>query len=134
MVGEAKKAVLGRGGWCVPGVQTRASTFVHICSFAPTWLPAAPEGDLARWEGVEGNAQSAVLGSERSPKAALLAMKRIRNRVGTQLLSTLDPKSGPELTSEPFPKHPLTLADGKFSLGSVAVGAALSSENDDKSI
>ena len=40
------------------------------------------------------------------------------------LSSRLDPKSAPELTSEPFPEHPLTLSDSNFSLGSAAVGVS----------
>ena len=44
----------------------------------------------------------------------------------------LDPKSDPKPTSELFPKHPLTLADGNVSLGSAAVGAALSSEENQR--
>ena len=102
MVCWAKKAVLGRGGWCAPlgpAIPSGPSVLCIFATFAHTWPVVASRGDLSSRKGSMARVQKAIVESEVSPEDHSLPVNRIPNRFG-------DPEKGSEadfrIASEAF--------------------------------
>ena len=91
----------------------------------------------SRWDYAHGCGPGPApgeLGLSAAERATAVGMLRSGNATPVGIGQSLPDVSGalpgrfgfPMRLREPSPKHPSTLADGNFSLGSAAVGAALS--------